>query len=134
MPSRGALTEGSLPIFCGSSLDSSFRGQKDTPEIYPTTGSACATTSPPIVPQIELPRTYLGQTLALLEPLCAPKGTTDVKHVQSALGKASRIGYILQGIDPLYIGPVGLLVQEGSKRWRASKVRRSTAYLYEASQ
>ena len=49
---------------------------------------------------MELPTEYLRQTLELLEPLCAAKGSIGVKHVQSALGKAARIGYILPDVSP----------------------------------
>ena len=51
-------------------------------------------------PTMELPCTYLEQTLTLLEPLCASKGTVGTRHVQSAIGKAARIGYVLLEISP----------------------------------
>lgn len=46
-------------------------------------------------PTMELPPAYLKQTLELLRPLCAPRGTHLVKLVKTALGKAARIGYIV---------------------------------------
>ena len=44
---------------------------------------------------MELPRAYLEQTLECLKPLRASRGTIRVKEVQTALGKAARIGYIV---------------------------------------
>ena len=51
-------------------------------------------------PTMELPSAYLEQTLEQLRPLCASEGAVPVKQVQSALGKAARIGYIVPDASP----------------------------------
>ena len=54
----------------------------------------------PSGPTMELPPTYLEQTVALLRPLCIGTGTLPVRDVQSAIGKAARIGYIVPDCSP----------------------------------
>jgi hypothetical protein len=51
-------------------------------------------------PTMELTPEYLWQTLALLKPLCAASGVMAVTPIQSALGKATRIGYIIPDSSP----------------------------------
>ena len=54
----------------------------------------------PSGPTMELPPIYLEQTLTLLKPLCIGSGTLPVREVQSAIGKAARIGYIVPDTSP----------------------------------
>ena len=49
---------------------------------------------------MELTPLFLEQTLELLRPLCAARGVMPVNMVQSALGKAARIGYIVPDSSP----------------------------------
>jgi hypothetical protein len=49
---------------------------------------------------MELPRAYLEETLAQLEPLTKPAGTIGIRQVQSTLGKAARIGYLVPDASP----------------------------------
>ena len=44
---------------------------------------------------MELPTTYIEQTIEALKPLTSARGTVSVKQVQKSLGKAARIAYIL---------------------------------------
>ena len=44
---------------------------------------------------MELPVTYIEQTIEALKPLTLSRGTVSVKQVQKSSGKAARIGYIL---------------------------------------
>jgi len=49
---------------------------------------------------MELPRAYLEETLTQLEPLTKPAGTIGIRQVQSTLGKAARIGYLVPDASP----------------------------------
>ena len=51
-------------------------------------------------PTMELPRQYLVDTLELLRPLCATPGCIGVRHIYSALGKATRNGHIVPDSAP----------------------------------
>ena len=49
---------------------------------------------------MELPTAYLEQTLEALLPLCAHNGSLPIKVVQSAIGKAARVGHVVPDTSP----------------------------------
>ena len=77
---------------------------------------------------MDLPRSYLEQTLDLLRPLCAKTGTVPVKLVHSALGKAARIGYICPDATP-YISSMWAAYSAGRRQAEELKPGTSKHYL-----
>ena len=54
----------------------------------------------PAGPTMELPAEYLRETLEVLKPLCATRGTIPTRTVQKSLGMAARISYVIPDAAP----------------------------------
>ena len=90
-----ALLEGCLPILWWLVLGLKLPWKKGPFSCGEHDWIGVRFSSGPRGPTMELPPAYLEHTLALLRPLRAANATMTVKLVQSALGKAARIGYIV---------------------------------------
>ena len=83
-------------------------------------------------PTMELPRQYLVDTLELLRPLCATSGCIGVRHIYSALGKATRIGHIVPDSAP-YVSSLWAGYRAGRRGAIAEKGRQLYALLASTS-